>query len=81
MAEKAWEMSDEPENLVLVLLRRIDIKLDRVVEDIADLKRRVTSLEGQVALLHGDFASQSLRLDRIEQRLDRIERRLDLVEP
>jgi hypothetical protein len=72
-------MSDEPENLVLVYLRRIDGKLERLGEDMADVKRRLTSLETQVALLHGDFAGLSVRLDRLESRIDRIERRIDIV--
>jgi hypothetical protein len=37
-------------------------------------------LEGQIAHLHGDFANQSVRIDRIEIRLERIEKRLNLVE-
>jgi hypothetical protein len=57
----------------------MDGKLDRLVENIADLGRRVTSLETKVALLHGDFAAQSERIDRVELRLERIERRLDIV--
>jgi predicted nucleic acid-binding Zn-ribbon protein len=73
-------MSDDPQNLMLVFLRRIDAKLDALSEDVADLKRRMTSLEASVSLLHGDFAGQSARIDRIEARLDRIERRLDLVD-
>lgn len=72
-------MSDEPDSLILLYLRRIDMKIDRLTEDMADVKRRLTSLELQVAQLHGDFAGQSARIDRIEQRLDRIERRLDLT--
>lgn len=39
----------------------------------------MTSLGQQVALVHGDFANQSSRMDRMEQRLDRIERRLELA--
>jgi uncharacterized coiled-coil protein SlyX len=61
--------------------------MDRVLDGLQDLGRRVTSLEMPVAslhravgLLHGDFAGQSARIDRIEHRLDRIERRLDLVQ-
>ena len=73
-------MSDQPENLTLVYLRRLDEKMDRVIDGLLDLGRRVTSLELQVASLHGDFAGQSVRIDRIEQRLERIERRLDLVQ-
>jgi hypothetical protein len=72
-------MSDAPDNLILVYLRRIDEKLDRVVASVADLGRRMTSLETKVALLHGDFAGQSERIDRMDLRLERIERRLDIV--
>lgn len=72
-------MSGEPDGLVLVCLRRIDEKVDRLAAGQLDLSRRVTSLESKVALLHGDFAAQSERIDRIEMRIDRIERRLDIV--
>jgi hypothetical protein len=72
-------MTDAPDNILLAYLRRIDENVGRLIDDVADLKRRMTSLEQQVAQLHGDFAGQSLRMDRIENRLDRIERHLDLV--
>ena len=68
-----------PDNLILVYLRKMDAKLDRLVDSVADLGRRVTPLETKVVLLHGDFAAQSERIDRIELRLDGIERRLDIV--
>jgi hypothetical protein len=64
-------MTDEPENIMLVLLRRIDDKVDRLVGDVQDLKQRMTLVEIQLA-------GQSVRIDRIETRLDRIERRLEL---
>lgn len=57
----------------------VHTKLDNLAAGQMDVSRRVTSLEGQVALVHGDFANQPIRLDRIEQRLDRMDRRLDLV--
>jgi hypothetical protein len=72
-------MSDGPDNLILAYLRKMDDKLDRLVASVADLGRRVTSLETKVALLHGDFAAQSERIDRVEFRLERIERRLEIV--
>jgi outer membrane murein-binding lipoprotein Lpp len=72
-------MSEEPDNLVLVYLRRIDGKVDRLIEDIQDVKHRVTSLEGQVASIRSDMAAMSMRIDRLETRFDRIERRLDIV--
>jgi len=63
----------EPDNVVPVYLRRIDEKVDRVIDDVRDIKFRVTNLEeGQAGIQR--------RLDRVEARLDRIERRLDLVE-
>jgi hypothetical protein len=73
------EMSDEPDSLILVYLRKMDDKLDRLASAIGDLGRRATSLETKVVLLHGDFVAQSERIDRMELRLDRIERRLDIV--
>ena len=78
-------MSDGPDNLLLVYLRRLDDKSDRMAADMQELKTRMTSVEQQVANLAATQASHyailSSRLDRVEARLDRIERRLDLVEP
>jgi hypothetical protein len=66
-------MAEEPDNLVLQLLRRMDVKLDRVVEDMRDLKVRVTGVEE-------GLAGVNRRLDRVDARLDRIERRLELID-
>lgn len=66
-------MADEPENIVLVYLRRLDGKADRLLEDMRDLKMRMTAAaEAMVGL--------SRRMDRVEEWLDRIEKRFDLVE-
>jgi len=65
-------MADEPENLTLLHLRAIDIKLDRLAEDVREIKTRVGILEQQ-------YASVSTRIDNIDARLDRIENRLDPV--
>ena len=76
-------MSDEPDNLTLVFLRRLDTKMDRVIEDVADVKQRLTTLEIQVGQMvateASHYAQTMLRIDRVEVRIDRIERRLDLV--
>ena len=61
----------EPVDLTPNMLRRIDEKLDRVVEDVRDIKVRVTAIEEAQAGIHR-------RLDRVDTRLDRIER-LELV--
>ncbi len=66
-------MSDEPDNIVLRYLRRMDEKIDGLRDDMREVKTRLGLLEQQ-------YASLSSRVDRIEHRLDRIEKRLDLVE-
>ena len=72
-------MSDSP-NIVLEYLRRMDRRLDSLQADVADIKTRLTNIERHAALLHEDFAGQSVRLDRLDNRVERIERRLDLSE-
>jgi hypothetical protein len=52
-------MSEEPDNLVLIYLRRIDGKIDRLTDDVQDLKHRVTLLEDQVAGARADLAAMS----------------------
>lgn len=69
---KPVAVPDEPE-LVLGYLKSIDEKVDRMANDMRDLKVRVTSLKANVATIN-------YRLDRIDDRLDRIEKRLDLVD-
>lgn len=64
-------MADEPDNLVY--LRRLDGKMDRLLDDMRDVKVRMTAAEEAIVGLNR-------RMDRVEDRLDRIEKRLDLVE-
>ncbi len=68
-------MTDQPENLTLVFLRRLDAKMDGLAIDIRDLKHRMTAIEIQVSQLAStmasNYASTALRLDRIEERLER----------
>ena len=66
-------MTDAADNLVLQLLRKLDAKVDRLGEDMNDLKMRMTHVEENLAGVHR-------RLDRMDQRIDRIERRLELNE-
>ncbi len=72
-------MADEPDSLISTMLRRLDAKTDRIIDDLGAIKRRLTSLEAAQALLHGGFAGQPARIDRIEQRLDQIELRLERI--
>jgi hypothetical protein len=66
-------MTDEPDNIVLALLCKIDQRTERMADDLQDLKVRVTGMEeGLVGV--------NRRLDRLEIRVDRIERRLELTD-
>ena len=44
-------MSDPPENPVLDCLRRLEARMDRVLDEIGDLRRHLTILEGRIANL------------------------------
>jgi archaellum component FlaC len=73
-------MVDEPDNLILRMLRQVDTKLDTLMERMHDLTARVGSVEDQLSGLRADFVRLEHRLDRFDERLQRIERRLDLIE-
>jgi septal ring factor EnvC (AmiA/AmiB activator) len=64
-------MADEPDNIVLAILRKIDQRTERMAEDLHDLKTRVTAVEEGLAGVHR-------RLDRLEVPVERIEKRLQL---
>lgn len=76
-------MSGEPENIVLVYLRRLDERMARIEADLATVKHRLTSPEippaNLSATVANQYASLATRMDLIEGRLERIERRLDIV--
>ena len=74
-------MADEPDNLVLVYLRRFDQQLGEMRADIRNIALRVGALEQRFSALEARFASLEEQIIGVHSRLDRIERRLDLVEP
>ena len=61
------------ESLILEHLRAIRASVDRLVDDMQEVKARLGILEQQ-------YASLSTRLDRMDERISRIEKRLGLVE-
>ena len=64
-------MAEQPDNIMLAILRKIDQRIDRIAENLHDLRVRVTSVgEG--------LAGVNRRLDRLETRVERIEKRLEL---
>ena len=61
------------DNIVLEHLRSIRGTVERLADDMQEVKSRLGALEQQ-------YASISNRVDRIDERLRRVEKRLDLVE-
>ncbi len=51
-------MSGEPDNIVLQLPRRMDSRIDRIVEDVQNRKVRLTAVEKGMAALN-------MRVDRV----------------
>ena len=81
-------MTEEPESFTHAYFRRIDAKLDRILDELGSHGRRITNLENGLAHLEAGTAQVSLRvaevsarLDRTNERLDRIETRLGLIDP
>ena len=66
-------MRGESDNIVLTYLRLLDEKVDRLLDEMRDVKVRLTSVEENLAGVHR-------RIDRMDLRIDRIERRLDLTD-
>ena len=56
-----------------VQLKAFDAKLDRVIDDLRDLKVRMSFVEENLAGVHR-------RMDRVDARMDRIETRFELVD-
>jgi hypothetical protein len=73
-------MTEETENLVLELLRRVRASQDKTELDISELRSRISAIEkvqGQALVMLGTVNE---RMDRFDERLGRIERRLELVD-
>ena len=71
-------MADEPTNLVLEHLRRIDRKVDGLGVDMQQVILRLGSIERHMAGLSITEVNQNAEIDRIKARLDRVEQRLEL---
>jgi hypothetical protein len=73
-------MSENYDNLLLEVLRRLEAKVARLTDRIRDLTDRVGAGEqrvsGVVATEALHHAATSVRLDRVDAQLDRIERRM-----
>ena len=68
-------MANEPD---LAYLRRIDEKVDRLRDDVSELKTGLNGVRRDLIALAEADARVELMVDRQGERLDKIERRLDL---
>lgn len=73
-------MAQEPKDIVLEYLRRLDHKFDLMADDVRSLNLRMGSVERHLAGLVSSEVDQNGELDRLKLRVERIERRLELTE-
>ena len=79
-------MVESVESLIVEHLRHNRGRVDRMAEDMGDLKQRMSSLDIATVLVKREFsagdetdARQQATLDCLLDRIERIERRLDLI--
>ena len=73
-------MTEGVENMMLEILKRMQVDIADMKGDIADLKTRATAVDEHIGGLFITISGNNARLDRVVDRLERIERRLDLTE-
>ena len=80
-------MTENVESVIIEHLRHIRVRVDRIAEDMSDIKHRMSSLESAMVLVKREVsagdetdARQQLSLDRLLDRIERIERRLELAD-
>lgn len=71
-------MSDAPDNLVLRYLRRLDEKIDRLVDQVSELSMEARGMKTHMVGIMQNEVAHDHGLATINQRLDKIGRRLDL---
>jgi len=78
-------MADDPENHPLAWMRRLDSKIDQVMQTQTEHGHRLARIELGLARSRGEQASDaeavailSTTIDRLREEVDRIKRRLDL---
>ncbi len=79
-------MTDNVEDVIIEHLRHIRGRVDRIAEDMSDMKHRMSSLESAMVLVKREVSAgdetdvrQQVSLDRLLDRIDRIGRRLELI--
>ena len=79
-------MTDHVENVIIEHRRHIRARVDRIAEDMSDVKLRLPSVESAMVHVKREVSSgdetdarQQVSLDRLADCIQRIERRLDLT--
>ena len=79
-------MVENVENVIIEHLRHIRGRVDRIAEDMGDMKHRMSSLESVMVLVKREVAAgddtdarQQVSLDRLHDRIERLERRLEII--
>ncbi|MQX34971.1 hypothetical protein [Roseospira navarrensis] len=73
-------MADDPENSVLVYLRRMDAKIDGVQETLKEHAFRLSRIEHSLNRIRQDMATDAEAGVLMQAQIDRIDRRLDLTD-
>lgn len=73
-------MAQEPRDLVLEHLRRIDHKVDGLREEMQSMNLRMSAMERHMLGQMTNEYDQNDEIDRLKRRVDRIERRLELTD-
>jgi uncharacterized coiled-coil protein SlyX len=77
-AIRTIEMTEPPENLVLSILKDIQIRPGRMEERLTNLELRMTGQEQHLGTLIASLPASHDRIDSLTRRIERIERRLEL---
>lgn len=80
-------MAEEPENIVLAYLRRIDVNVKDLQRGQSEVLNRLNRLEEGIARVRREQANDAetvadlqAQVDRLREQIDRINRRLDMVD-
>ena len=73
-------MSDEPDNIVLRYLRKLDERTERMEDNQKDMAADIRILKGHMAGFMQAEIRQDGAMASMSERLDRIEKRLELVD-
>lgn len=62
--------NDQPDNLVLRMLRALDIKIDRVIAEQSAIKGHLLAMSETMLAIRKDIHNLDERVSRLETRLD-----------